>query len=178
ALLAPAPAADAAPGDVFLVPPNPAMHDEFAADEERQALRTRAAARDEEIRTLAARLGKDRELAARLSSWRTGCPAGRLTELAGAAAEARAFAEETEAELAEARALRAETDESAAEAVQLRDERQEAAQRARRAADALAGLAHRLRERAGWQLKLRELADDAAESEARTQSCLERARAA
>ncbi|MEU9403855.1 hypothetical protein [Streptomyces sp. NPDC048242] len=178
ALLAPAPAAGATPGDVFLVPPNPAMHDEFAADEERQALRTRAAARDEEIRTLAARLGKDRELAARLSSWRTGCPAGRLTELAEAAAEARAFAEETEAELAEARALRAETDESAAEAVQLRDERQEAAQRARRAADALAGLAHRLRERAGWQLKLRELADDAAESEARTQSCLERARAA
>ncbi|MEW2130023.1 hypothetical protein [Streptomyces sp. NPDC005435] len=178
ALLAPAPAVDATPTDVFLVPPNPAMHDEFAADEERQALRARAAARDEEIRTLAARLGKDRELAARLSSWRTGCPAGRLAELAETAGEARAFAEETEAELAEARALRAEADESAAEAVQLRDERQESAQRARRAADALAGLAHRLRERAGWQLKLRELADDAAESEARTQSCLERARAA
>ncbi|MGW4198898.1 hypothetical protein [Streptomyces sp. NPDC005004] len=178
ALLAPAPAADTTPGDVFLVPPNPAMHDEFAADEERQALRARAAARDEEIRALAARLGKDRELAARLSSWRTGCPAGRLTELAETAAEARAFAEETEAELAEARTLRAEADETAAEAVQLRDERQEAAQRARRAADALAGLAHRLRERAGWQLKLRELADEAAESEARTQSCLERARAA
>ncbi|MGW4496435.1 hypothetical protein [Streptomyces sp. NPDC004376] len=178
ALLAPAPAADTTPGDVFLVPPNPAMHDEFAADEERQTLRARAAARDEEIRTLAARLGKDRELAARLSSWRSGCPAGRLTELAETAAEARAFAEETEAELAEARTLRAEADEIAAEAVQLRDERQEAAQRARRAADALAGLAHRLRERAGWQLKLRELADEAAESEARTQSCLERARAA
>ncbi|MET8815480.1 hypothetical protein ABZW47_26190 [Streptomyces sp. NPDC004549] len=178
ALLAPAPGADTTPGDVFLVPPNPAMHDEFAADEERQTLRARAAARDEEIRTLAARLGKDRELAARLSSWRSGCPAGRLTELAETAAEARAFAEETEAELAEARALRAEADEIAAEAVQLRDERQEAAQRARRAADALAGLAHRLRERAGWQLKLRELADEAAESEARTQSCLERARAA
>ncbi|MGV9428053.1 hypothetical protein ACWDO7_27675 [Streptomyces sp. NPDC003656] len=178
ALLAPAPAADTTPGDVFLVPPNPAMHDEFAADEERQTLRARAAARDEEIRTLAARLGKDRELAARLSSWRSGCPAGRLTELAETAAEARAFAEETEAELAEARTLRAEADEIAAEAVQLRDERQDAAQRARRAADALAGLAHRLRERAGWQLKLRELADEAAESEARTQSCLERARAA
>ncbi|MFD8913934.1 hypothetical protein [Streptomyces sp. NPDC059575] len=178
ALLAPAPAADAMPGDVFLVPPNPAMHDEFAADEERQALRARAAARDAEIRTRAARLGKDRELAARLSSWRTGCPAGRLTELAGTAAEARAFADEAEAELAEARTVRAEADETAAEAVQLRDERQEAAQRARRVADVLAGLAHRLRERAGWQLKLRELADEAAESEARTQSCLDRARAA
>ncbi|WP_031174407.1 collagen-like triple helix repeat-containing protein [Streptomyces durhamensis] len=178
ALLAPTPAADATPGDVFLVPPNPAMHDEHAADEERQALRARATARDEEIRALAARLGKDRELAARLASWRTGCPAGRLTELARTAQEARAFAEEAEAELAEARTLRAEADEVAAEAVQVRDERQEAAQRARRAADALAGLAYRLRERAGWQARLRELADEAAESEARAQACLERARAA
>ncbi|MEU9706203.1 hypothetical protein AB0E14_35585, partial [Streptomyces sp. NPDC047981] len=53
-----------------------------------------------------------------------------------------------------------------------------AAQRARRAADALAGLAFRLRERSAWQAKLRELADDATESEARAQTCLERARAA
>ena len=178
ALLAPTPAPDAGDGGVFLVPPNPAMHDEHAADEERQALRTRAAERDEEIRTLAARLGKDRELAARLASWRTGCPAGRLVELAGAAREARAFAEEAEAELAEARTVRAEADETAAEAALVRDERQDAAQRARRAADALAGLAFRLRERAGWQVKVRELADEATESEARAQVCLERARAA
>ncbi|MEU6217918.1 hypothetical protein ABZ845_10415 [Streptomyces sp. NPDC047022] len=180
ALLAPAPAADTGggSGDVFLVPPNPAMHDEHAADEERQALRARATERDEEIRALAARLGKDRELAARLSSWRTGCPRGRLTELTTAAQEARAFAEETERELAEARTVRAEADEAAAEAAQVRDERQEAAQKARRAADALAGLAFRLRERAGWQVKLRELADETAQSEARAQSFLERARAA
>ncbi|MDX3844764.1 hypothetical protein [Streptomyces europaeiscabiei] len=181
ALLAPTPPVDAGDGptsEVFLVPPNPAMHDEHAADEERQALRVRAIERDEEIRELAARLGKDRELAARLSSWRTGCPAGRLTELAGAAQETRAFAEESEAELSEARTVRAEAEEAAAEAAQVRDERQEAAQRARRAADALAGLAYRLRERAGWQVKLRELADEATESEARAQSCLERARAA
>ncbi|WP_406489555.1 hypothetical protein [Streptomyces phaeochromogenes] len=178
ALLAPTPAPDTGDGDVFLVPPNPAMHDEHAADEERQTLRTRAAERDEEIRELAARLAKDRELAARLASWRTGCPAGRLAELATAAHDARAFAEESEAELSEARTVRAEADESAAEAALVRDERQEAAQRARRAADALAGLAFRLRERAGWQVQLRELADDAAESEARAQSCLERARAA
>ncbi|MFF4141175.1 hypothetical protein ACFY0A_07215 [Streptomyces sp. NPDC001698] len=178
ALLAPTPADGAPQGDVFLVPPNPAMHDEFAADEERQALRARATERDEEIRTLAARLGKDRELAARLASWRTGCPAGRLLELAQAAQETRVFAEEAEAELAEARSLRAEADEAAAEVAQERDERQEAAQKARRAADALAGLAFRLRERAGWQARLRELADEAAESEARAQVCLERARAA
>ncbi|MBT2419892.1 hypothetical protein J7F04_19165, partial [Streptomyces sp. ISL-24] len=171
ALLAPTPAPEAQDGDVFLVPPNPAMHDEHAADEERQALRARATERDEEIRTLAARLGKDRELAARLASWRTGCPAGRLVELAQAARDARAFAEESEAELAEARTVRAEADEAAAEAAQVRDERQEAAQKARRAADALAGLAFRLRERAGWQVKLRELADEATESEARAQAC-------
>lgn len=181
ALLAPTPAHDAGDGgrsDVFLVPPNPAMHDEHAADEERQALRTRATERDEEIRELAARLAKDRELAARLASWRTGCPAGRLAELAAAARDARAFAEEAEAGLAEARTVRAEADEAASDAARVRDERQDAAQRARRAADALAGLAFRLRERAGWQARLRELADEAAESEARAQSCLERARAA
>ncbi|MFG2605512.1 hypothetical protein ACGFT2_18500 [Streptomyces sp. NPDC048514] len=178
ALLAPTPADGATPGDVFLVPPNPAMHDEHAADEERQALRARATERDDEIRGLAARLGKDRELAARLASWRTGCPAGRLDELTRAAEQARTFAEEAEAELAEARTARAEADESAAEAAQVRDERQEAAQRARRAADALAGLAFRLRERAGWQVNLRELADEAAESEARARTCVERARAA
>ncbi|MFJ9040823.1 hypothetical protein ACIRF8_30135 [Streptomyces sp. NPDC102406] len=181
ALLAPTPAQSASDADasgVFLVPPNPAMHDEHAADEERQALRARAARRDEDIRALAGRLAKDRELAARLSSWRSGCPAGRLTELATAAREARTFAEETEAELAEARTVRAEADEAAAEATRVRDERQEAAQRARRAADALAGLAYRLRERAAWQAKVRELADEAVESEARAQSCLERARAA
>ncbi|MFK0019617.1 hypothetical protein [Streptomyces sp. NPDC090798] len=178
ALLAPTPAADAGDGGVFLVPPNPAMHDEHAADEERQALRTRTSERDEEIRTLAARLGKDRELAARLASWRTGCPAGRLVELAAAARDTHAFAEEAEAELAEARTVRAEADEAAAEAALERDERQDAAQRARRAADALAGLAFRLRERAGWQVKVRELADEATESEARAQVCLERARAA
>lgn len=179
ALLAPLPpAGDDTDSGVFLVPPNPAMHDEGAADEERQALRARAAARDTEIRDLAARLGGDRELAARLGSWRTGCPPGRLTELAEAAAAARMFAEEADAELAEARTVRAEADEAAADASRVREERQDTAQRARRVADALAGLAFRLRERAGWQAKLRELADDAAESEARAEVCLDRARAA
>ncbi|MER7177877.1 hypothetical protein ABT367_41400, partial [Streptomyces mesophilus] len=143
ALLAPTPAEQDGAGAVFLVPPNPAMHDEQAADEERQTLRARATQRDEEIRALAARLGKDRELAARLSSWRAGCPAGRLAELEEAATAARTFAEESETELAEARTARAEADEAAADAARVRDEKQDAAQRARRAADALAGLAFR-----------------------------------
>ncbi|MFF7182598.1 hypothetical protein [Streptomyces sp. NPDC008121] len=179
ALLAPVPSADAGEdAGVFLVPPNPAMHDEHAADEERHALRARAAARDEEIRTLAARLTGDRSLAARIGSWRADCPPGMLTELAAAATTAREAAEAAAATLAEARTVRAEADEAAADAARVRDERQEAAQRARRAADALAGLAYRLRERSAWQAKLRELADDAAESEARAQTCLGRARAA
>ncbi|MEU2183195.1 hypothetical protein ABZ579_20500, partial [Streptomyces thermolilacinus] len=179
ALLAPVPRAeDGGDTEVFLVPPNPAMHDEHAADEERQALRARAAARDEEIRALAARLTGDRSLAARIGSWRADCPPGMLTELAEAAATAREAAEAAETALAEARTARAEADETAAETARVRDERQEAAQRARRAADALSGLAFRLRERAGWQVRLRELADEAAEAEARAQTCLERARAA
>ncbi|MGW5820027.1 hypothetical protein [Streptomyces noursei] len=178
ALLAPTPAPDAQDTGVFLVPPNPAMHDESAADEERRALRTRATERDEEIRTLAARLAGDRALAARLGSWRAGCPAGRLVELAEAAARARTAAEEAAAELTEARVGRAEADEVAAEATRARDERQDAAQRARRAADLLAGLAHRLRERAGWQSRMRELADEAVEFEARAEECVDRARAA
>ncbi|MFD4777366.1 hypothetical protein ACFWNU_26450, partial [Streptomyces sp. NPDC058427] len=182
ALLAPVPepaTGSAAPTDgVFLVPPNPAMHDEHAADEERHALRSRAAARDEDIRTLAARLTADRALAARIGSWRADCPPGRLAELAEAAGTARTAAETAESALAEARTERAEADEAAADTARVRDERQEAAQRARRAADALAGLAFRLRERAGWQVKLRELVDEAAESEARATACLERARAA
>ncbi|MCI4040796.1 hypothetical protein [Streptomyces sp. TRM75563] len=182
ALLAPVPdpgtGSDAQNDGVFLVPPNPAMHDEHAADEERHALRSRAAARDEDIRTLAARLSGDRALAARIGSWRADCPPGMLAELAEAAATARTAAESAEAVLAEARTARAEADEAAADTARVRDERQEAAQRARRAADALAGLAHRLRERAGWQVRLRELVDEAAESEARAAVCLDLARAA
>ncbi|MFF8988256.1 hypothetical protein ACF08E_33380 [Streptomyces globisporus] len=182
ALLAPVPApgtgSESASDGVFLVPPNPAMHDEHAADEERHALRSRAAARDEDIRTLAARLSGDRALASRIGSWRADCPPGMLAELAEAAAAARTAAESAEAVLAEARTARAEADEAAADTARVRDERQEAAQRARRAADALAGLAHRLRERSGWQARLRELVDEAAESEARAAVCLDLARAA
>ncbi|MEU5426979.1 hypothetical protein AB0H73_15435 [Streptomyces olivoreticuli] len=181
ALLAPPPAQDAQDSGafgVFLVPPNPAMHDERAADDERHALRARATARDEEIRAIAARLTGDRTLAARLTSWRAGCPAGRLAELAAEAERARTAADTAQEELAELRTARAEAEESAAEAARVRDERQEVAARARRVADALAGLAYRLRERASWQTRLRELAEEAAESEERAAAYVDRARAA
>ncbi|MEW1860454.1 hypothetical protein AB0399_08745 [Streptomyces sp. NPDC088194] len=177
ALLAPPPAADHAP-DVFLVPPNPAMHDEMAADGERRELRGRATAREEEIRTLAARLAHDRTLAARLASWRASCPPGRLAELGAEVAAAQDTAEEARAELSAARAERAEADAAAAEAGADHDARRAAAEQARRRADKLAGLAHRLRERANWQRRARELAADAAEAEARAETCLDRARAA
>lgn len=177
ALLAPPPPAGAEP-ELFLVPPNPAMHDELAADGERQALRARATAREEAIRGLAARLAEDRTLAARLSSWRSGCPSGRLAELAAAVETARETAVAAREELAGARSVRMEADEAAAESTAVRDERQEAAQQARRAADALAGLAFRLRERANWQRRTRELAEDAVEAETRADACLTLARAA
>lgn len=178
ALLAPVPSGGDDTGDVFLVPPNPAMHDEHAADQERHTLRQRAAERDEEIRTLAARLTGDRSLAARLAAWREDCPPGMLAELAAAELAAADAAAEARERLAGARVERAEAEEAAADAARTRDERQEVAQRARRAADALAGLAFRLRERAGWGARLRELAEEAAESEARASSLLERAKAA
>ncbi|MFY1676011.1 hypothetical protein [Streptomyces sp. WMMC905] len=178
ALLAPPASSDDPDTGVFLVPPNPAMHDELAADQERRELRARTARRDEEIRALAARLSVDRRLAARLASWRTACPPGRLAELAESAERARRSAAESEAALAHARSERAEAEEIARETSRTRDERQEAAQRARRAADALAGLAHRLRERDAWRTRAREAAEEATEAERRARSCLERARAA
>ncbi|QKW18783.1 hypothetical protein HUT16_06640 [Kitasatospora sp. NA04385] len=160
----------------FLVPPNPAMHNETAADDERRELRARATAREEHIRELAARLGGDRALAARLASWHASCPPGTLAELAESAAAAALRAETTAAELATLRADHADADTEHQAAAARHEECREAAQRARRRADALEGLAFRLRERANWTRRLRELADDAVECERRQAQCAERAR--
>ncbi|KJK57545.1 hypothetical protein [Saccharothrix sp. ST-888] len=160
----------------FLVPPNPAMHDESAADDERRELRARATAREEHIRELAARLGGDRALAARLASWHASCPPGTLAELAEAAEAAALAAETAGAELATLRAEHAEAETDHAAAAATHEEHRERAQRARRRADALAGLAFRLRERANWARRRRELTEDAAECERRQAVCAERAR--
>ncbi|MEU9131200.1 hypothetical protein AB0D08_24360 [Kitasatospora sp. NPDC048540] len=160
----------------FLVPPNPAMHDERAADDERRELRTRATAREEHIRELAARLGGDRALAARLASWHIQCPPGTLAELADAARAAAEQAETAAAGLATVRADHTEAEADHAVAAARHEELRETAQQARRSADALAGLAFRLRERANWTRRQRELADDAAECERRRTTCAERAR--
>ncbi|MBB4921767.1 hypothetical protein [Kitasatospora kifunensis] len=161
----------------FVVPPNPAMHDESAADTERRELRARAGARDEHIRELAARLGADRALAARLASWQSSCPPGTLAELAEATAAAAEQAELATAQLATARAEHAEAEADRAAAAAVHEERREAAQQTRRRADALAGLAFRLRERPSWTRSLRELAEDTAECERRQAACAERAQA-
>ncbi|MQS15357.1 hypothetical protein F7Q99_24580 [Streptomyces kaniharaensis] len=160
----------------FLVPPNPAMHDESAADGERRELRARAGAREEHIRELAARLGADRALAARLASWHASCPPGTLAELAAAAEAAREHAEQAAAALATLRADHDDAETDHAAAASAHEEHREAAQRARRRADALSGLAFRLRERANWARRQRELADDAAECDRRQAQCAERAR--
>ncbi|GAA4841548.1 hypothetical protein [Kitasatospora terrestris] len=160
----------------FLVPPNPAMHNETAADEERRELRARATAREEHIRELAARLGGDRALAARLASWHASCPPGTLAELADAAHAAGEQAETLAAQLATLRADHHEAEADHAAAAARYEECREAAQRTRRRADALAGLAFRLRERSTWTRRQRELADDAAECDRRQTVCAERAR--
>ncbi|MEY9942484.1 hypothetical protein [Streptacidiphilus sp. MAP5-3] len=179
ALLGPVTAeVEAASAGVFLVPPNPAMHDESAADEERRQLRDRAAARDEQIRELAARLGADRLLAGRLTSWRASCPAGHLAELTVEVEAARAALEAAGAERSAARAEHTEAEQERAEAARLRESRLEGAQQARRRADALAGLAYRLRERGAWTARLRGLGDETAQAEQRQHVCEERAHAA
>ncbi|MFJ8627744.1 hypothetical protein ACIRD3_33590 [Kitasatospora sp. NPDC093550] len=160
----------------FLVPPNPAMHDESAADGERRELRARASAREEHIRELAGRLGADRALAARLASWHASCPPGTLAELAAAAEAAREHAEQAAAALATLRADHDEAETDHAAAASAHEEHRETAQRARRRADALSGLAFRLRERANWARRQRELAEDAAECDRRQALCAERAR--
>jgi hypothetical protein len=183
ALLAPIAQAPAGSADstahstaYFVVPPNPAMHDEHAADDERRKLRERATERDDRIRALAARLGHDRGLLSRLDSWRETCPEGSLAELADAVGAARDSAAAASAALVAARAEYGEAEAERGTAASLLEERLERYQTARRRADALAGLATRLREVPAWQRRLRELAEEAAEAEQRQQLCAERAR--
>ncbi|MQS06980.1 hypothetical protein, partial [Streptomyces alkaliphilus] len=182
ALLAPVPppGRDGEPGGgaaVFLVPPNPAMHDESAADAERGALRERARVRDGEIEEVAVRLAGDRELTARLASWRTGCPPGRLTALREEAERARIASAAARRELDAADLALREAEDSAGEARGAVEDRGETVRRARRAADALAGLARRLRERPAHRSRLRELAEEVTEAEDRAARLLDRARA-
>ncbi|PRX46049.1 hypothetical protein B0I33_108196 [Prauserella shujinwangii] len=82
----------AAPGVEFLVPPNPAMYDEDAADAEREAVARRQRDRHRRLAALEEAIGTDAALAWKLSTWREDYPPGRiavLAEEAQAAATAR-----------------------------------------------------------------------------------------
>lgn len=103
----------AAPGVEFLVPPNPAMYDEEAADTERQAILARHSRRQKQLEALATAIGDDAALEWKLTTWREDYPPGALATLAEEAeaaatelTETRASAGRAERELAELAARR------------------------------------------------------------------------
>jgi chromosome segregation ATPase len=83
-----------APGVEFLVPPNPAMYDEEAADTERQAILARHSRRQKQLAALSTAIGDDAALEWKLTTWREDYPPGALATLAEEA-------ETTASELAE-----------------------------------------------------------------------------
>lgn len=92
-----------APGVAFLVPPNPAMYDEDAADAEREAISRRQHDRQRRLAELEEAIGGDAALTWKLTSWREDYPPGSIAVLAERAQEA-----ETEREAAERHADEAE----------------------------------------------------------------------
>ncbi|MGH4023271.1 MAG: hypothetical protein ACRDRV_01660, partial [Pseudonocardiaceae bacterium] len=84
-----------APGADFVVPPNPAMFDDVAAERERAALTTAGQQRSRRLTELAESLDRDRALIERLRRWQEGCPPGRCDELAAALDTARQDLERT-----------------------------------------------------------------------------------
>jgi hypothetical protein len=66
----------------FLVPPNPAMYDEDAADAEREAIAARNSRRQKQLETLTGAVGDDASLEWKLTTWREDYPAGAIGILA------------------------------------------------------------------------------------------------
>jgi hypothetical protein len=93
-----------APGVDFVVPPNPAMIDEEAAEQVRAELERETTDRAAALESLGAGLEADRALLARLRDWRVRHPAGERDALAEAAEAARSALAGAvrEAELADA----------------------------------------------------------------------------
>ncbi|WP_410654898.1 hypothetical protein [Amycolatopsis sp. lyj-112] len=78
-------ATDRLPGEAgieFLVPPNPAMYDEEAADAEREAIARRHAERQRRLEALATSLAEDGALSWKLKTWREDYPPGSIATLA------------------------------------------------------------------------------------------------
>ncbi|MBA0125956.1 hypothetical protein H0B56_10420 [Haloechinothrix sp. YIM 98757] len=91
-----------APGVEFVIPPNPALYDEDAADRERTAITRRQAERKQELARLAEQSSSDAALEWKLRAWREEYPAGSVATLAERAEEA--WSEYEQAGVAEARA--------------------------------------------------------------------------
>lgn len=91
-------AGEKAIGVEFVVPPNPALYDEQAADEERATIGGRQARRREDLARLTERGKADAALEWKLRAWREDHPAGRLAVLAEQAEAARADYEHADAE--------------------------------------------------------------------------------
>ncbi|WP_318307357.1 hypothetical protein [Amycolatopsis solani] len=133
ALLAEAPAA---PGVEFLVPPNPAMYDEEAADAEREAVARRHTERQRRLEALSAKLAADGALTWKLTTWREDYPPGAVATLAEQAQAARTARETARTALTQADAEFARLSEKAASlrerVPELRAAAAEAEERARR----------------------------------------------
>ncbi|WP_410662598.1 hypothetical protein [Amycolatopsis sp. lyj-84] len=83
---------DRLPGEAgieFLVPPNPAMYDEEAADAEREAIALRHAERQRRLEALATSLADDSALSWKLKTWREDYPPGSIATLAEQSQNAR-----------------------------------------------------------------------------------------
>ncbi|WP_240519471.1 hypothetical protein [Amycolatopsis antarctica] len=103
----------------FLVPPNPAMYDEDAADAERRAIAARNSRRQKQLEALAAAVDTDAALEWKLTAWREDYPPGAIGTLAEDAELA--TAELGAAEAAETGAERA-AEELTARRVRLREQ--------------------------------------------------------
>jgi len=167
-------AGGSAPGVDFVVPPNPAMIDEVAAEQARAELERETADRTAELDALGARLEADRALLTRLRDWRArdrdGAVRASLVEAAEAARAALAgAAREAEQADAEVAALDERADRLEADAPRLAS----AAEAARTRAAALTALLAEVRRRP----ELEERAQAAAAAVERAEAAAATARA-
>ncbi|WP_158890028.1 hypothetical protein [Amycolatopsis anabasis] len=88
-----------APGVDFLVPPNPAMYDEDAADAEREAIAARHGRRQKQLEALTTAVGDDAALEWKLTAWREDYPPGAIGTLAEEAEAASSEQAAAEAEV-------------------------------------------------------------------------------
>ncbi|TQI93883.1 hypothetical protein [Amycolatopsis cihanbeyliensis] len=159
----------------FLVPPNPAMYDEEAADAEREAIAARHARRQKQLESLSAAIEADAALEWKLTTWREDYPAGALGRLAEEAEDA--AGELTEAGVAERRASTS-AEELTAKRARLREDvprRRAAAREAEDRARTLAELADRAARVSEWTDAATRAQDTAARAEADAEEAATRA---